>query len=73
MQTRQPKQRLVSRTIHLVIREVYSYPSSAPFPAARRVIETTGVELGDSELPPSSRPLAAARPLAPVIELRKVG
>lgn len=47
-----------------------STPSSAPFPAARRVIVTTGEAVGDSELPP--RPVASVRH-DNVIPIRKVG
>ena len=65
-----PQPRLVSRTVHLVIREVYSYPpsSSAPFPAARPVVETTAEEL------PESRPsIRSARPVIDLFTRRAVG
>lgn len=45
--------------------------SSGPFRPSRQVIDTTGVEVRDSELPPS-RP-SGARPVARVVPLRRAG
>jgi hypothetical protein len=47
------------------------HPSSGPFRAARRVIDTTGYEIRDSELPPSR--VANARPVARVVPIRRAG
>jgi hypothetical protein len=48
------------------------HPSSGPFRAARRVVETTGYEIRDSELPPPG-PVASSRPFARVVPLRRAG
>ena len=66
----QMTKRTITRMTLTIERIEVIHPSSAPFPAARRVVNTTGVEVRDSELPP--RP-THARPIARVVALRRAG
>ena len=52
-----------------------SYPPSSPspFPAARKVVDTTGVEFRDSELPPSCPSMRAAGAVVIPFAARRVG
>ena len=56
----QPRTRTVTRLSLVLEHVVETYPS-APFPAARKIITTTGTEVRESELPPSQPSVRSAR------------
>jgi hypothetical protein len=58
----QPRTRTVTRLSLVLEHIVETYPSRSPFPAARKIITTTGETVHDSELPPSQPSIRAARP-----------
>ena len=56
----QPRTRTVTRLSLVLEHIVETYPSAPPFPAARKIITTTGEAV--EELPPSQPSIRAARP-----------
>lgn len=53
-----PIRRTITRLTITLERIEITCPSGSPFPAARRVVNTTGQEVRDSELPPARTPSA---------------
>lgn len=64
--------RTITRLTMTLERIEITSPSSAPFRAAPRVIDTTGYEIHDSELPPS-QPRSNTRSARVIPLFRKVG